>query len=530
MAATFGGPGLEGSGDDREATLILEVLGQGLCVCDQAGRITWANGVFRSFTPVLHERVALICQRAVVEFSAPQAAPAPGQPPAPRPHRKVRVHLGRNDRDYEVVVTSLLGPDPVCAALPTRGAAVALVRDVTAQERMRRKIDAIDRAGSELVKIDAETIETLHVAERLRLLESKVVRLAHDLLHFDHFNIRVLNERSGELELVMASGLNEKALSIKLYAAIENNGISGFVAATGRSYICDDTSRDPRYVYGLDQAGSSLTVPLRLFGKTLGVFNVESARTSAFTEHDRQFAEIFGRYVAMALYILNLLVVERYTTSKKATGNVQGELSEPLNDLVVDAEALREQAMDPETLRHVERILRDVETLKKRVKSVAAGPSTLLGADEAVESSDIDPALHHKRLLVVDNEPEVSAVIRDVLARRGMDVTMCDDGESAKKLLLQWQVTQDPDQGYDVILSDINLGDATGYDVFSAAKAASANVPVILMTGFGYDPHHSIVRASQEGLHCVLFKPFQAEKLIEEVKRALAGTSSPPIM
>jgi FixJ family two-component response regulator len=41
------------------------------------------------------------------------------------------------------------------------------------------------------------------------------------------------------------------------------------------------------------------------------------------------------------------------------------------------------------------------------------------------------------------------------------------------------------------------------------------------MTGFGYDPHHSIVRSSQEGLHCFLFKPFQAQQLLEEVEKAL---------
>jgi FixJ family two-component response regulator len=41
------------------------------------------------------------------------------------------------------------------------------------------------------------------------------------------------------------------------------------------------------------------------------------------------------------------------------------------------------------------------------------------------------------------------------------------------------------------------------------------------MTGFGYDPHHSIVRASLEGLHSFLFKPFRANQLIEEITRAL---------
>jgi CheY-like chemotaxis protein len=520
MAAMFPGSALDGAGDDREATLILEVLGQGLCVADHAGNIAWANRVFRGFSRRLRGRVAAACTKAVADFASHTKTA----------QRKTRIHLSRGDRDYEVIITSLATSNPLCAALPTRGAAVALVRDVTAQERLRRKINAIDQAGAELVKIDADTIETLHVADRLRLLETKVVRVAHDLLHFDHFNIRVLNDRTNELELVMATGLSEKALAIKLYATASGNGISGHVAATGKPYICADTGKDPLYVFGLESCGSSLTVPLRLFDKTLGVFNVESDKTSGFTEHDRQFAEIFGRYVAMALYILNLLLVERYTTSKKATGNVQGELSEPLNDLTVDAEALKDQTMDPAVLRQVERVLKDVDALKKRVKSVAAGPSTLLGADDAIESSDIDPALRGKRLLVVDNEPEVSGIIRDVLARRGMEVTVCDDGASAVKLMLQWQVTQDPDQGYDVIVSDINLGDATGYDVFAAAKAASVSVPVILMTGFGYDPHHSIVRASQEGLQCVLFKPFQAEKLIEEVKKALTGPGGPAIM
>ena len=41
------------------------------------------------------------------------------------------------------------------------------------------------------------------------------------------------------------------------------------------------------------------------------------------------------------------------------------------------------------------------------------------------------------------------------------------------------------------------------------------------MTGFGYDPNHSIVRASQEGLQAVLFKPFKVDQLLTEVRRAL---------
>jgi len=65
------------------------------------------------------------------------------------------------------------------------------------------------------------------------------------------------------------------------------------------------------------------------------------------------------------------------------------------------------------------------------------------------------------------------------------------------------------------------MPDKTGYEVFAAAQRLNAAIPVILMTGFGYDPNHSIVRASQEGLQAVLFKPFKVDVLLSEVRKAL---------
>ena len=67
------------------------------------------------------------------------------------------------------------------------------------------------------------------------------------------------------------------------------------------------------------------------------------------------------------------------------------------------------------------------------------------------------------------------------------------------------------------------MPDKSGYDVFAVAHKSNANLPVILMTGFGYDPNHSIVRASQEGLAAVLFKPFKVDQLLSEVRKALAA-------
>jgi DNA-binding NtrC family response regulator len=74
---------------------------------------------------------------------------------------------------------------------------------------------------------------------------------------------------------------------------------------------------------------------------------------------------------------------------------------------------------------------------------------------------------------------------------------------------------------FDLVISDVRMPDANGYEVFRATKDASPSTPVILMTAFGYDPNHSIVRSSQEGLHCFLFKPFQIAQLLEEGRKAL---------
>jgi FixJ family two-component response regulator len=46
--------------------------------------------------------------------------------------------------------------------------------------------------------------------------------------------------------------------------------------------------------------------------------------------------------------------------------------------------------------------------------------------------------------------------------------------------------------------------------------------PLVLMTGFGYDPGHSIVKARQAGLELVLYKPFRLDQLLDTVEKAVA--------
>ena len=83
---------------------------------------------------------------------------------------------------------------------------------------------------------------------------------------------------------------------------------------------------------------------------------------------------------------------------------------------------------------------------------------------------------------------------------------------------------------YDAMLADIRLPDLSGYDVFRALREAQPQARVILMTGYGYDPSHSIVKARQDGLHYVLYKPFRVEQMLESLQSQEQETASSPTL
>ncbi len=485
------------------AIALLNAIGEGVCLVGPDAGVVWANDRFCAFDETVRARVIEVCREAH-EFIAKAD-------PASSPTCKFDIEPEETREHFEVFVSP--------ANLSSGGAHVAaVVRDVTKRVRMERKITAIDRAGATLIDVQADEIRRARPAERLKLLQNRITQYTHDVLHFDHFIVRLINEETGKLEPVISEGMPPGASDLELLIENEGSGIMGLVAATGQSYLCDDAEADERYLPGLPGAKSSLTVPLRLQDRVIGVMNIESREAAAFTDLDRQFAEIFARYIAMALHMLDLLVVERCATNKMLSGRVEGELRDCLEDILSETDWLTGiKTGDPELASHVERIKADVERIRKRVRDVADGPQTLLGVERAMASSVRDPLLEGKRVLVADDAQKIRRIIRDVLTALGCEVTVCEDGAKAIDAVHECCGVGQP---FDLVISDIKMPDRNGYEVFSAARKAIPDVPVVLMTGFGYDPHHSIVRASDDGLQCVLFKPFQIDRLLEEVRKA----------
>lgn len=483
----------------QRGELILNKLGQAVCIVNRTGALVWANPRLTAYPPevagAIRRHCAEICQELAKERPPEQGITS----------RRRTIRVGP-DYFFDLTVSPLLAPDRRVEEV------VCLAFDISVAQRLQERMDTIDAAGRELVQLDAEALAQLDVGERLRVLEEKIHRYAHELLDFDHFVVRVLDQQTRRLETVIASGLSEEVKAMPLSASTEGNGISGYVAATGRSRICPDVTKDPLYLPGLERAGSSLTVPLRLRDQVVGVFNVEAHETSAFTEEDRRFAEIFGRYIAIALHILKLLAVERSTTTGQITADVASELAAPLNDIVAEATATINDYIGQDDLRRrLRAIIDNVDRVKRSLTAITQthGVRGLIP-----ETRTTDPLLAGRRILVADDEDIIRETISEVLAKNGALSVMARDGMEAVGMIQA--------QHFDLVVSDIKMPQKSGYEVFAAARKANPDCPVILITGFGYDPDHSIVRASREGLAGVLFKPFKIDQLLEQIRRALS--------
>jgi CheY-like chemotaxis protein len=185
---------------------------------------------------------------------------------------------------------------------------------------------------------------------------------------------------------------------------------------------------------------------------------------------------------------------------------------------LTDIESLVEDYIGHDDLRHrlrtiSENAVRVRETIKDLVQ-----PKPGVICSRSTPNRRRDPLLEGRRILLADDEDVIRETIRDVLTGYGCEVDTASDGAAAMELIRH--------KSFDLVLSDIKMPVRSGYEVFAAAKAANPATPVILTTGFGYDPNHSIVRARREGLSAVLFKPFKVDQLLLEIRSALKGAQA----
>jgi diguanylate cyclase (GGDEF)-like protein len=100
-----------------------------------------------------------------------------------------------------------------------------------------------------------------------------------------------------------------------------DQGVTGWVVASGRPRRNDEVAESPEYLEVDSSVRSELCVPLKVENKVIGVFNAESFRRAAFTEADEGIMLTLAGQLAMAIDRLRAEVeLSRLATLDELTG------------------------------------------------------------------------------------------------------------------------------------------------------------------------------------------------------------------
>ncbi|HEX8172231.1 MAG TPA: response regulator [Thermoanaerobaculia bacterium] len=115
--------------------------------------------------------------------------------------------------------------------------------------------------------------------------------------------------------------------------------------------------------------------------------------------------------------------------------------------------------------------------------------------------------LHHRRILVVDDDAEVRELLSTTLRQRALTVDAAGDGDEAVELLRE--------NRYSVVLLDLIMPELDGFGVLDALAADAITPPVVLVVT-GAD-RSMVERLDSRRIHGVVRKPFDPHELADVV-------------
>jgi signal transduction histidine kinase len=194
--------------------------------------------------------------------------------------------------------------------------------------------ESISNRRERLYRIASAIHSTLEPVDALQL----VVREAVGLVDATSGSLVMRNPTTGLLEIEASEGLPADSAALKLRL---DEGITGWVARTGKAARVDDVSIDERYVTVREGIQSEMAVPLVMEGEVRGVLNVDADRPAAFSAADQKLLEELAGHAAQVirntwLYeqlrhqtrLLETLVrVGRSINSSLNRGDVLGEIT-----------------------------------------------------------------------------------------------------------------------------------------------------------------------------------------------------------
>ena len=110
----------------------------------------------------------------------------------------------------------------------------------------------------------------------------------------------------------------------------------------------------------------------------------------------------------------------------------------------------------------------------------------------------------NRNILIVDDELDVLHLLKIYLESLDWNVTIAKSPSQAFECFNR--------QSYFLIITDIAMPDMDGYEFINEIKNRGIPSQIALMTGFGYNPQHTLVKINKKYRYPVLFKPFEFKK------------------
>ena len=122
-----------------------------------------------------------------------------------------------------------------------------------------------------------------------------------------------------------------------------------------------------------------------------------------------------------------------------------------------------------------------------------------------------------KRIIVVDDEPDICDILRFNLNAEGYETDVAYSAEEAQKCELG---------KYDLVLLDIMMPGASGYDFADMLRKSedTAGVPVIFISA--KDAEEDLLKGFEAGADDYVTKPFSVREVLARVKAVLGRTGS----
>ena len=117
-----------------------------------------------------------------------------------------------------------------------------------------------------------------------------------------------------------------------------------------------------------------------------------------------------------------------------------------------------------------------------------------------------------KRVLVCDDAAFMRMMIKDILTKNGYEVA--GEAENGKKAVEKYNETKP-----DLVLMDITMPEMDGIQALKAIKGADPSASVIMCSAMGQQA--MVIEAIQSGAKDFIVKPFQAERVLEAVKKVV---------